>query len=191
MTANGKYSDALNERHKMKKPPRTSIDKLRESFVGMQKAMNIVAAKDNVYPKIKLWYPAPSFSVIVISPVDNNNHNYIFVQTYPCTNDRATAVRVFQRSRDAPSVAYVSEGGDSRRSSVSVTDKIYDSSPRNPLTYLPSIPGRQTRPATSPVNRDRRSSSLENRRTEAAFTPSPFTTISRLPEDLELELQML
>jgi hypothetical protein len=159
------------KRHKEALVGDTSEDKvklLRESFLGRQKAMEIVAVKDNAFPRTKLWYPAPSFSVIVVSPVENPTHNYIMVQTFPCTHEKSTIAHVYHRK-----AAMYTEGTPKGR--VPSDDRLDNNRWGSPTTRRPRSPPAEGRRQT-PTSR-----------AESAFMPG----ISRLPEDLEFELQML
>lgn len=140
---------------------------LRESFLGRQKAMEIVAVKDNAFPRTKLWYPAPSFSVIVVSPVENPTHNYIMVQTFPCTHVRTEIKHVYHRK----DVGYT--GGTPKSSRNPSEDSSVGGGGASPAARRPRTP-------VGPPSR-----------MDTAFVPAPFKGISRLPEDLEFELQML
>ena len=156
----------LNELRKIRNKPdlstTNSLQILRESFLGRQKAIEVVAVKDNAFPRTKLWYATPTFAVIVVSPVENPAHNYIMVQTFPCTHVKTTIKHVLHRK-----------------------DAMY----HRPVT-TPKAP-RDERHAPSPTPRQAvRSSSYPPRdRMHTEFTP--FKELSRLPEDLEFELQML
>jgi hypothetical protein len=76
-------------------PPYIAL--LRESFLSQQNATDVITVKENIHPKIKLWYPAPSFAVIVISPVDRPDHNYIIVQTFACRDKDTQANMIIQK----------------------------------------------------------------------------------------------
>ena len=124
---------------------------LQESFLGKQRSMEIVAVKDGLYPKTKLWFPSPTFAVIVVSPVSNPEHNYIAVQTFACNHSRGQIPIVHAKS------------------GLRVGDlpPINDGASRPGRTYRGTNPG-----------------------AAAEFKPDRFG-LSRLPEDLELEPQML
>ncbi len=128
---------------------------LQESFLGKQRSIEIVAVKDGLYPKTKLWFPSPTFAVIVVSPVSNPEHNYIAVQTFACNHSR----------------------GQKQIKHAKVDSRSGASTPI-PDGTMPAFRW-STEPRSGPGP------------SAAAEFKSDRFGLSRLPEDLELELQML
>lgn len=167
------YKTRLQARQKENEGKNDNFSLLCNSFVGKQDALNVGSVIDGRYPRIRQWYATPSFAVIAINPANNPWHMYITVVTFSCHAHADKPTQIIKVRATPPPSRSASRAPSRTSSSNSSSD----------------ASGSERSSGDSGDRFGNQFRLLDSKKAPAKTYA--FGLMSRLPEDLELELQML